>query len=70
MTGEAAERYVLERIVEKATRALNMLAAGSGPRVREYPDMASLALCAEALRRRGEDVGERVEDLCVPRCIP
>lgn len=54
LTGEPAERYALLRIVEKATRALNMIDAGDADAVKEYPDMASLALCCEALRlRRG-----------------
>lgn len=51
-TGDAPERYVLERIIEKAGRALNIIAAGDPYLVAEYPDIASLALCAEALRRR------------------
>lgn len=51
-TGAPAERYVLERIVEKATRALNMIDAGAQALVKEYPDIASLGLCAEALQRR------------------
>lgn len=51
-TGAPPERYVLERIVEKATRALNMIDAGAAMAVKEYPDIASLGLCAEALQRR------------------
>ncbi len=51
-TGEPPERYVVERIHEKTTRALNMLRAGVGDRVKEYTDMASLAICAEAFLRR------------------
>ena len=51
-TGDAPERYVLERIIEKAGRALNIIAAGDPYLVAEYPDLASLSLCAEALRRR------------------
>lgn len=49
---QAPERYVLERIVEKCVRALNMIDAGDAVVVQEYPDIASLGLCAEALRRR------------------
>lgn len=51
-TGHPAERYVLERIIEKAARALHMIDAGKGVDVSEYPDLASLGLCAEALRKR------------------
>lgn len=51
-TGNRPEQYVIERIVEKATRCLNMIRAGAADEVREYPDMASLALVCEALRRR------------------
>lgn len=47
-----AEEYALERIVEKGTRALNMIRAGLADQVAEYPDMSSLALCCEALRQR------------------
>ena len=52
LTGHVPERYALERLVEKASRALHMINAGNGWGVKEYPDMASLALCCEALRRR------------------
>lgn len=51
-TGKPPEHYVLQRIIEKATRALNMIDGGIADDVREYPDIASLGLCAEALRRR------------------
>lgn len=51
-TGEPPERYALERIVEKATRALNMIGAGREGEVVEYPDLAALALCCEALQTR------------------
>lgn len=50
--GRVPERYVWERILEKAIRALNMIDAGLADDVKEAPDAASLALCAEALRRR------------------
>lgn len=46
------EKYVLERIIEKSVRALHMLGSGRADQVKEYKDIASLALCAEALRRR------------------
>lgn len=51
-TGRPAERYVWERIMEKTVRALNMIDRGLAAQVKEAPDVASLALCAEALRRR------------------
>jgi hypothetical protein len=56
-TGEPPERYALERIVEKATRALNMIAAGNPDDVVEYPDLAALALCCEAMQRRRVEQG-------------
>lgn len=52
LTGQPAERYALMRIVEKASRALHQIDAGDAQAVKEYPDIASLALCCEALRRR------------------
>jgi hypothetical protein len=51
-TGEPPERYVLERMHEKTTRALNMIQSGQADRVREYPDLASLGIVCEAFRRR------------------
>jgi hypothetical protein len=51
-TGAPPERYALERIVEKATRALNMIDAGQADQVVEYPDLAALALCCEAMQTR------------------
>lgn len=51
-TSQPPERYVIERTIEKLTRALNMIDAGTADAVKEYPDCASLMLCAEALRRR------------------
>lgn len=45
------ERYAIERAIEKLTRALNMIDAGSADDVVEYPDVASLALGCEAMRR-------------------
>lgn len=57
-TGAPPERYVLERILEKTTRALNMIDAGLAADVKEYPDIASLGLCAEALQRRGRGGAE------------
>ena len=50
--GQPPEFYALERIEEKLTRAMNMIRAGKAGAVKEYPDIASLALCAEALLRR------------------
>lgn len=55
LTGAVPERYALERLVEKSVRALHMIDAGDADGVAEYPDIASLALCAEALRRRRFD---------------
>lgn len=51
-SGAAPEYYPLLRIMEKAQRALIMIGAGQELDVREYPDMASLAIICEALRRR------------------
>lgn len=53
-TGAPPERYALERIVEKATRALNMIDAGQQAAVVEYPDLAALALCCQALQHRAQ----------------
>lgn len=50
--GDDPEVYVIARIVEKLTRTSNMIRAGRAVEVKEYLDVASLALCAEALRRR------------------
>ena len=55
VANQDSERYALERIVEKAARALHMIDAGRGADVKEYPDIASLALCAEALKRRRQE---------------
>lgn len=52
ITGAAPERYALERLVEKATRALNMIDAGIADDVREYADIASLALVCAALQHK------------------
>jgi len=52
ITGSPPEKYALERIIEKATRAMNMISMGDENDVVEYPDIAGLALCAEALRQR------------------
>lgn len=51
-TGRPPERYVWERLLEKTIRALNMIDAGLENDVVEAMDASSLALCAEALRRR------------------
>lgn len=50
--GKTPERYVVERIIEKCVRALNMIDAGQAADVREYPDIANLGIVAESLRRR------------------
>ena len=52
ITGDTPERYALQRIIEKASRAINQIDAGCSGDVKEYPDIAGLALCAEALRSR------------------
>jgi hypothetical protein len=52
VTGKPPEYYVALRMVEKLVRTLNMIDAGDGDSVKEWPDLASLALCGEALRRR------------------
>lgn len=51
---EFPEEAVLGRIIEKASRSLTMLRSGRRLEVREYGDMGSLALIAEALRRKAE----------------
>lgn len=50
--GVVPEKVVLYRILEKAHRALNMIKSGQDLEVKEYVDMASLAIIAEALRCR------------------
>lgn len=51
-TGAPPERYVLERMHEKTTRALNMIDSGQALEVREYQDLASLGIVCEAFLRR------------------
>jgi hypothetical protein len=51
---EFPEEAVLGRIIEKASRSLTMLRSGRRLDVGEYGDMSSLALIAEALRRKAE----------------
>lgn len=51
-TGEPPELYIAERCIEKLTRAVNQIRAGDAKGVKEWPDLSSLAICAEALRRR------------------
>jgi len=50
--GKPAEYAVLVRVLDKVARAVHMIDAGKADLVKEYPDVASLALCAEALLRR------------------
>lgn len=50
--GKPAEYAVLVRILDKVARAVHMIDAGRATDVKEYPDIASLALCAEALLQR------------------
>jgi hypothetical protein len=52
VTGRPPELYIAERMIEKLTRTVNMIQAGDAQAVKEWPDLASLALCAEAIRRR------------------
>lgn len=50
--GEPDEFTCAVRLSEKLTRAINMLRAGRADEIREWPDIAAIALGAEALRRR------------------
>jgi hypothetical protein len=50
VTGAVPERYAVERLLEKATRALHMIDAALANDVREYPDIASLGLVCHALQ--------------------
>lgn len=51
-TGDPPELYIAERCIEKLTRTVNQIRAGDSRGVKEWPDLSSLAICAEALRRR------------------
>ncbi len=50
--GEADEFTPALRILEKIVRALNELKSGGADDCEEWPDIAALAIGAEALRRR------------------
>ena len=50
--GKPDEYPVLVRMLDKISRAAHMIEQGKADQVKEWPDLASLALCAEALRRR------------------
>lgn len=50
--GEPDEFAPALRIHEKLIRAINMLRAGRADEIKEWPDIAALAIGAEALRRR------------------
>lgn len=53
VTGEPAWLYPCRRAVEKLTRVESLAAQGrAGELAEEFMDVASLMLCAEALRRR------------------
>ncbi len=53
VNGRPPYMYAIDRIVEKATRAQSLEAQGRvGELEEEFMDIASGALCAEALRRR------------------
>lgn len=50
--GEPDEFTPALRIHEKLIRALNLIRAGRADEVQEWPDIAALAIGAEALKRR------------------
>lgn len=50
--GEPDEYPCALRIHEKLIRAVNLLRAGRADEIEEWPDIAALAIGAEALRRR------------------
>jgi len=50
--GQPDEYTPMARIIEKLERARNMVLAGRADEVKEWPDIAALAIGAEALRRR------------------
>lgn len=52
VTGKPPEYYALLRIVEKCSRAVHQIDAGNHDDVKEYPDIAGLALCCEALKQK------------------
>lgn len=53
VTGEPAFLYPCRRAIEKLTRVESLVAQGRfGELEEEFKDVSSLALCAEALRRR------------------
>jgi hypothetical protein len=55
-SGRPAFAYPIERLIEKAARCESLIAQGRHAELEEeFKDMASLALCAEALRRRTSD---------------
>lgn len=55
ITGEPAELYVAERMLEKLARVVNMIRAGDADAVKEWPDLASLALCGGAILNKRVD---------------
>jgi hypothetical protein len=62
ITGEPAWLYPCRRAVEKLTRIESLAAQGRvGELGEEFTDVASLMLCAEALRRRGASGGVVVD---------
>ena len=52
VVGEPDEFTCVLRMHEKIVRCLNLIRAGRANEVDEYPDLAALAVAAEALRRR------------------
>ena len=54
INGRPPYMYAVDRIIEKLTRVQSLEAQGRTDELEEeFKDVASLALCAEALRRRG-----------------
>lgn len=50
--GEPPEYTAMVRIIEKLERAKNLIRSGRANDVKDWPDIAGLAIGAEALRRR------------------
>lgn len=50
--GEPDEYVPMVRMMEKLERARNLIRAGRADEVTDWPDIAALAIGAEALRRR------------------
>lgn len=50
--GQPDEYTPMVRMIEKLERAKNLIQAGRADEVKDWPDLAALAIGAEALRRR------------------